>query len=639
VATSPDGVNAYVTGNVPGGGEIVVLKKVAGTYLWSTQASNALLGNPHEVKVSPDGQYVVAASGSDPYLAEYSRDSSGNLTPVYSPNNIGGLNNPFGVAFSPDSQFVYVTNYNGNSISIFKHIGNAFFYTGGISSTTMTTHTLTNPTGIVVSPDGKHVYVAVHTATASQGTLAAYSRNASTGLLTPIQTRFQGDNLDNPGCFICFPVNGLASTYQLAISPDGGNVYVTSWVNHAIANFRRDALTGKLVYHGSSGNGSIGGSGLTNAFGIAVSPDSKHVYASGYGDNALVMFDRENINGYLTFREKYQRDAGGTPALGGARQTAVSSDGQYVFVVGQTDNALAVFRIANPVPALFSMQPASVAQNSAQFTLIVKGSGFVEGAQVWWDGAHPTDTFINSSEVRATIPAAYLTSVGNHTIKVKNPLPGGGDSFNTLTFKVLAAGSPPVPAIDHLNPAGVLAGTTGVQVDVYGSNFDASGLTVWANGYGVPHSFIDSTHVRIIAFNVDTFAQPGTVSIQVNNYGVLSNIVGLNVAAPGQNPVPSITSLSPDWVWSQGAGSSELTLNITGTNFVDGAAVQLNGSDRPTKFISKTKVQASIFGSDQLDPAHNSIIVKNPAPGGGESNVLSLVVRAWFKTYLPAILR
>jgi hypothetical protein len=35
----------------------------------------------------------------------------------------------------------------------------------------MTTHTLQNPAGIVVSPDGKHVYVSVHTATASQGTL------------------------------------------------------------------------------------------------------------------------------------------------------------------------------------------------------------------------------------------------------------------------------------------------------------------------------------------------------------------------------------------------------------------------------------------------------------------------------------
>ena len=38
VATSPDGLNAYVTGNVPSGGEVVVLKKLSGgTYLWTSQ--------------------------------------------------------------------------------------------------------------------------------------------------------------------------------------------------------------------------------------------------------------------------------------------------------------------------------------------------------------------------------------------------------------------------------------------------------------------------------------------------------------------------------------------------------------------------------------------------------------------------
>ncbi|HTP08193.1 MAG TPA: IPT/TIG domain-containing protein, partial [Anaerolineae bacterium] len=268
-----------------------------------------------------------------------------------------------------------------------------------------------------------------------------------------------------------------------------------------------------------------------------------------------------------------------------------------------------------------------------------KGSGFVAGASLWWDGTHPTDTFINSSEMRATIPASYLTSAGNHMIKITNPTPGGGDSFNALTFQVLAPAAPPVPSIDHLNPAGVIAGASGVQVDVYGSNFQASGLTVTANGSGVPHVDIDSTHVRITAFNVNTFAQPGTVNIQVNNNGVQSNIVGLNVAAPGQNPVPSITSLSPDWVWSLGAASPELTVVITGTNFVDGAVVQWNGDDRPTKFISKTKVQATIFGSDQLDPAHNSVIVKNPSPGGGESNVLTLIVRALRRLYIPLVVR
>jgi hypothetical protein len=152
-------------------------------------------------------------------------------------------------------------------------------------------------------------------------------------------------------------------------------------------------------------------------------------------------------------------------------------------------------------------------------------------------------------------------------------------------------------------------------------------------------TYIDSTHVKITAFNAGTLAQPGTVNIQVNTNGVQSNIVGLDVTAPGQKPVPSITSLSPAWVWSAGGASSALTLIITGTNFVDGTMAQLNGNDRPTKFISKTKLQATIYGTDQLDPANNSVSVKNPAPGGGDSNVLSFVVRPLYHWFIPVIIK
>jgi hypothetical protein len=193
--------------------------------------------------------------------------------------------------------------------------------------------------------------------------------------------------------------------------------------------FRRDPATGLVHWYGTITNSNIGGSGLTDAFGIAVSPDGKHVYATSSGDSALVMLDRENTNGYLSFGQLYKRDASsGTPSLSGDMQTAVSSDGQYIFAVGQFDNAVMIFRVANAVPTPFSLKPASVAAGGAQFTLVVKGSGFVDGPSLWWDGTHPVDTFINSGEMRATIPASYITSAGNHTIKINNPAPGGGDS-------------------------------------------------------------------------------------------------------------------------------------------------------------------------------------------------------------------
>ncbi len=103
--------------------------------------------------------------------------------------------------------------------------------------------------------------------------------------------------------------------------------------------------------------------------------------------------------------------------------------------------------------------------------------------------------------------------------------------------------------------------------------------------------------------------------------------------------MPSLTDINPDWLFSLGAASPQFTLVVTGTNFVDGALVQWNGNDRPTKFLSSTKLQATIFGSDQLSPGSIGIGVKNPSPGGGASNLLTFEVKPLFRLYVPLLIK
>ncbi len=64
-----------------------------------------------------------------------------------------------------------------------------------------------------------------------------------------------------------------------------------------------------------------------------------------------------------------------------------------------------------------------------------------------------------------------------------------------------------------------------------------------------------------------------------------------STTTPPNNPVPTITSLSPN---SGVAGSAAFTLIVTGTNFLSSSMVQWNGSARPTTFASSTQVQAQI---------------------------------------------
>jgi hypothetical protein len=92
-----------------------------------------------------------------------------------------------------------------------------------------------------------------------------------------------------------------------------------------------------------------------------------------------------------------------------------------------------------------------------------------------------------------------------------------------------------------------------------------------------------------------------------------------------QNPVPSITSLSPN---AATAGGSAFTLTVNGSNFVNGATAQWNGSARTTAFVSAMQLTAQITAADIASAGSASVIVVNPAPGEGVSNALSFTINS-----------
>jgi len=93
-----------------------------------------------------------------------------------------------------------------------------------------------------------------------------------------------------------------------------------------------------------------------------------------------------------------------------------------------------------------------------------------------------------------------------------------------------------------------------------------------------------------------------------------------------ENPVPLINQpLLPDAAKPGGLG---FTLTVNGTGFVPGAIVHWNGSARPTAFVSESQVKATIFSPDIAKAHTASVIVVNPAPGGGPSNVVYVPITA-----------
>jgi len=87
-------------------------------------------------------------------------------------------------------------------------------------------------------------------------------------------------------------VDGLDRAISVAVSPDGGHVYVTGNLDNAVAVFARDATTGALTFAEVQRNGIGGVDGLDRANSVAVSPDGRHLYVTGGDSDAVAVFQR-----------------------------------------------------------------------------------------------------------------------------------------------------------------------------------------------------------------------------------------------------------------------------------------------------------------------------------------------------------
>lgn len=96
---------------------------------------------------------------------------------------------------------------------------------------------------------------------------------------------------------------------------------------------------------------------------------------------------------------------------------------------------LAATREHSSVPVSSSLSPSSVSHGSKNFRMTVRGTGFVPGSAVTWNGKAHSASFVSENEMTVYVPAAEVASAGTVSIEVKNPAPGGGKS-NTLAFTI-----------------------------------------------------------------------------------------------------------------------------------------------------------------------------------------------------------
>ncbi len=277
-----------------------------------------------------------------------------------------GLDNARGVAVSPDGRNVYVAasgvpSAAHGAVAVFSRNGGL----GGllqqlsapegcwteiaIEGACQVGLKLAAPFDVVVSPDGKNVYVS------SQGgddAIVAFARDPATGALgqLPGQARCVSEN-GGPGTE-CRDGQGMRGIGRLAVSPDGRHVYATASGSQSIAVLARDQATGGLDVTSVATHNYL--AGIND---IAVSPDGRNVYAASGSVQGVLTYARDADTGALTLLDCTSEngttvDAGvactNGYALGGANAVAVSPDGAWVLVTGSIGDTLTSFsRAAN----------------------------------------------------------------------------------------------------------------------------------------------------------------------------------------------------------------------------------------------------------------------------------------------------
>lgn len=240
---------------------------------------------------------------------------------------------------------------------------------------------LQRATSLVVSPDGRNLYSAGGKIIGADGTstIAQFSRSTTPGptfgALSQLPDPADCLSMDVPGgsspddtaCAAIAP--GVSNQiYDLKISPDGKHVYAALREGNAVLVFSRSTTPGPtfgaLTYAScnlNGGSGSCGlGQGIEGAREIAISPDGDHVYVVGdlnYG--AVAVFTRNQSTGALTIKQCIAETVGFASGcakvargIGVPGSIAISADGKTVYVgsYGASDAVAAFARDTTPGP-------------------------------------------------------------------------------------------------------------------------------------------------------------------------------------------------------------------------------------------------------------------------------------------------
>jgi 6-phosphogluconolactonase (cycloisomerase 2 family) len=306
--------------------------------------------------------------------------SAGTGAPMPLSSPIAAGSNPTGIIAAPGGNFLYVSGFNSNSISVFAVQPNQ----GALTTVGLPVATGSEPASMVFAPSGAYLFVS----TFGDSTVTTYEVNATTGALTQV------------GMALSF---ASQSTNTLALTPDGRFLYVLTYlsgVNNSpptvtVSAYAIDAGTAALTA------GPVMTANI-NSEAITIDPTGRFLFLntqSGTPSNSTAIVLPYAINpntAALTAIGSGTTIGSGTGGSDGYAMTAEPT-GKYLYVISNfngtaaDDNIIAlainqstgVLSQIGPAVSIGSNPRAVVCDPSGQFVYV--GNGGIAGTNLNWN--------------------------------------------------------------------------------------------------------------------------------------------------------------------------------------------------------------------------------------------------------------
>lgn len=289
-------------------------------------------GTPSNLAATPNSQFLYVTNYSGGVTGYSITPTTGILVPLAgSPFN--GGNSYAGIAVSPNGQYLYVTDSSNNLVVQF-----AINQTTGVLSFVNSYGTgSSSPVFIGFTPNGQFAYVA----NLNGGTVSAYTVNSTTGALTAIA--------GSP-----FPINsGSSQPTALTSSPNGEFLYVIDFFGWKVHGFAINQSTGSLTELSGSPfqTGTYPSAIITNSTGsfIYVAANNGPGLKTTAYDTSIWVYSANTGTGELT-------DITPEEPMTAASGIALTPNNLFLYNTNYQDNLINVDNV-NPTTGLLTTMP------------------------------------------------------------------------------------------------------------------------------------------------------------------------------------------------------------------------------------------------------------------------------------------